>query len=165
MNIKFEKVSFEQFKKDCEKLGYEGNLEYIYNSIITLPKRGTKGSAGYDFVCPFNLHLEKGETKTFPTGIRVIMPQDVFLSIYPRSGLGFKTGVSLANSVGIIDSDYCFSDNEGHIMIKLVGGFEHLYLEKGQNIVQGIFTNYLTTSDDNTETTRNGGFGSTDINK
>ena len=48
------------------------------------------------------------------------MKKGWFLGIYPRSGQGFKYGIKLANTVGIIDSDYYHSDNEGHIFIKFV---------------------------------------------
>lgn len=160
--IKFEKVSYEQFEKDAVKLGYEGRaLKEIYDTVITLPTRGTSGSAGYDFILPFDINLKVGDTITIPTGIRVIMPKDVVLMCYPRSGIGFKTGATLANTAGVIDSDYYFSDNEGHIMLKLVGGFKDLHLQSGDKVMQGIFINYLTADDDNVTASRNGGFGST----
>lgn len=164
--IKFEKVSFDQFKKDCFKLGYESrNLEAIWENI-KLPARGTSGSAGYDFVLPFDIHVMPGtDNVTIPTGIRVKMPKDVVLMCYPRSGIGFKTGVRLANTVGIIDSDYYYSDNEGHIMLKLVGGFKDLKLDAGDKVMQGVFTHYILADDDYVSTVRNGGFGSTDTVK
>lgn len=65
---KFEKVSFEQFKKDWEY--YNENIQEIYDNI-KLPKRATKGSAGYDFFAPISLTLAPGKTIKIPTGIRV----------------------------------------------------------------------------------------------
>ena len=160
--IKFEKVTYDQFEKDAINLGYEGrNLKEIYDNIISVPTRGTSGSAGYDFVLPFDINLKIGDTITIPTGIRVIMPKNVVLMCYPRSGIGFKTGTTLANTTGVIDSDYYYSNNEGHIMLKLIGGFKDLHLFSGDKIMQGVFLNYLITDDDNVTTTRNGGFGST----
>lgn len=160
--IKFEKVSYEQFEKDAIKLGYERtNLKKIYEETIKLPTRATAGSAGYDFIIPFDIFLTSEETVTVPTGIRCMMPSGVALILYPRSGIGFKTGTYLANTVGIIDSDYFYSDNEGHIMLKLVGGFKELHLKAGDKVMQGIFSPYLLTDDDNTDAIRNGGFGST----
>lgn len=162
--IKFEKISYEQFKKDFEKLFKDQPEEFIKDLYenIKLPTRGTTGAAGYDFSSPIACCLdEECSTVLIPTGVRVQMPQDIVLKMYPRSGLGFKTGVRLANTVGIIDSDYYYSDNEGHIMIKLVRGFSNLLIMPGDRIAQGIFEQYFITEDDNTTATRNGGFGST----
>lgn len=161
--IKFEKVSYEQFKKDLlkikpELIDSEDVIKEFYNNV-KLPKRSTAGSAGYDFVSPIDANLTN--RALLPTGIRAQMPQNVVLMMYPRSGLGFKTGMRLANSTGVIDSDYYYSDNEGHIMIKLVRGFDDLKIHAGDRIAQGIFTNYLTTDDDDTTDVRKGGFGST----
>ena len=161
--IKFEKVSYEQFKKDLLKIkpgliNYEDSIKELYNNV-KLPKRSTIGSAGYDFVSPINVDLMG--TSLIPTGIRAQMPQHIVLMMYPRSGLGFKTGVRLANSTGVIDSDYYYSDNEGHIMIKLVEGFADLHINAGDRIAQGIFMPYLIADDDDAVGVRKGGFGST----
>lgn len=161
----FEKVSLEQYKKDmrdCFRNKYtDEEIEIFYNKI-ELPKRATKGSAGYDFRIPFNLELEKYETAKIPTGIRVRIDEGWVLKLYPRSGLGFKHGFKLINTVGIIDSDYYNSDNEGHIMAKVLyeKGNDFLTIEKAA-FVQGIFVEYGVTIDDNVATERNGGFGST----
>ncbi len=157
---KFEFVSFEQFKKDFE---FDLNVEDIYKSLI-LPKRATKGSAGYDFFSPFDFTLKPGETIKIPTGIRAYIEDSYVLSLYPRSGLGFKYRIQLNNTVGIIDSDYYNAKNEGHIMIKLTNDTNEnktLEIKKGDGIAQGIFTQYFVTYDDETEGVRVGGFGST----
>ena len=60
-----------------------------------------------------------GESIKVPTGIRAEMEEGWVLKCYPRSGLGFKFRLQLNNTVGIIDSDYFYSDNEGHIFAKL----------------------------------------------
>lgn len=168
--IKFEKVSYEEFVASCgdyiKEYEISGrslpDLRTVYDNI-KLPTRGTKGSAGYDLYSPFGFDLPAGEnnTKTFCLGIRAIMPKNTFLAIVPRSGVGFKTGARLANTVGIIDSDYADSDNEGHIKAKLVGGFKDLSVKAGDRVLQGIFLRYNTTIDDCASTSRNGGFGST----
>lgn len=169
---KFEKISFEQFKKDIEKcfgntvykLQTEEGIREVYNSI-ELPKRATKGSAGYDFKCPINLLLHKGQPIVIPTGIRVKMNDGWVLKMYPRSGLGFKYGLELTNTVGIIDSDYYYSDNEGHIMIKISHHLDEytLPIQQGQGIAQGLFVEFGITEDDEANEVRNGGFGSTGI--
>lgn len=161
---KFEKVSFNQFKKDWIDTFCVGeNIEQIYNDII-LPKRATSGSAGYDFFAPMAFELKPGESIKIPTGIRVQINDGWVLKIYPRSGLGFKFRVQMNNTVGIIDSDYYFSDNEGHIFCKITNDTHEdkvVSINKGSGFCQGIFVEYGITFDDNVTESRNGGFGST----
>ena len=120
----FEKISFEQYVKDWQTVFEEDHsnidtLKVIYDSI-QLPKRATDGSAGYDFISPFNFNLPLGSSITIPTGIRCKMKRNTFLMVVPRSGQGFKYRLSVVNTAGIIDSDYYGSDNEGHILIKII---------------------------------------------
>lgn len=169
---KFEKVSKEQFFKDMvdsfgEKYGLpeDGLLLDVYDTI-KLPQRATSGSAGYDIFSPVHIVLEPGRTIKIPTGIRCKIEQGWFLGILPRSGHGFKYGVKLANTLGVIDSDYASSDNEGHIFLKLVNDScicRTVDIQVGQGMAQGIFLPYGITVDDNCENIRNGGFGSTDV--
>lgn len=160
----FEKVSKEQFMEDCEKeFGIPGDI--VYDEIIKLPTRATTGSAGYDFVTPISFTLKPNQAIKIPTGIRCKMNEDWVLVLVPRSGLGFKYQLNLCNTLGIIDADFAYSDNEGHIMVKLVNrGDKDLQLNAGDRFCQGIFLPYGTTVDDNCEGVRNGGFGSTDKN-
>ena len=157
---KFEKVSLERFINDWD-LG--GNAESIYNEI-KLPHRATSGSAGYDFFAPCDITLEPGQTIKIPTGIRVKIDDGYVLSLYPRSGLGFKFRLQMNNTVGIIDSDYYGSDNEGHIFIKITNDSNEgktLAVKCGEGFAQGIFVEYGITYDDDVCEIRNGGFGST----
>lgn len=162
---KFRKVSYEQFEKsmlDDFSLTKEESKN-IY-SQIQLPKRATKGSAGYDFYTPVDIHLNPGETVKIPTGIRCEMNPAWVLMIYPRSGLGFKYRLQLNNTVGIIDSDYYYSDNEGHIFIKITNDTHEnkvVDVKANQGFAQGIFMQYGLVEDDNVTEERNGGFGST----
>jgi len=150
----FFKVSKDEFIKSAQGVDYEN---------ILLPKRATAGSAGYDFFSPTEVSLSPGETVKIPTGIRVKIDEGWVLKIYPRSSLGFKYRLSLDNTVGIIDSDYYFADNEGHIFIKMTNcGNKDLLIEKGKAFAQGIFLEYGITIDDNAVGGRKGGFGSTD---
>ena len=133
-----------------------------FNDII-LPKRATAGSAGYDFFAPESFTLQAGETIKIATGIRVKIDEGWVLKIYPRSSLGFKYRLQLNNTVGIIDSDYYYAENEGHIFIKMTNcGDKPLTVEKGKAFAQGIFVEYGITVDDNATDLRTGGFGSTD---
>ena len=144
------KVSEAQFNRD----GYEN---------IILPRRATAGSAGYDFIAPYDFVLESGEEIVIDTGIRAKIAEGWVLVILPRSGSGFKYGVRLANTAGVIDSDYFNADNEGHIKIKLVGGNKTYTVKAGDAFAQGLFLPYGITEDDECTEERHGGFGSTDI--
>lgn len=151
---KFTKVSYKQFEQ-------HGSME-VYNQI-SLPKRATSKSAGYDFFAPISLSITPGQTVTVATGIRCQMPDDWCLMIYPRSGLGFKYKLRLNNTVGIIDADYFDSENEGHIFIRMTNESDKLLqIPQGMAFAQGIFTHYLLTEDDNSTDLRKGGLGSTD---
>ena len=157
---KFEKVSFDQY---VNSIGGDVDLRTEYNDI-KLPKRATTGSAGYDFFSPFDFELAPNKTIKIPTGIRVLLDKDKFLAIYPRSGLGFKHRMQLDNTVGIVDSDYFGSDNEGHIFIKITNDGREgktIHINKGEAFAQGIIAQYFVTIDDETNGRRNGGFGST----
>lgn len=167
---KFEKVSFEQFRKDFTDIVKDdafgdNEIEYIYNGI-KLPHRGTSGSAGYDFHMPFSTMLHPNKIITVPTGIRCKIDDGWVMQIYPRSGIGFNTGMRLANTCGIIDSDYYYSGNEGHIIIRMVvpsrvfgSGVQALY--HGDRFCQGVLIPYGITVDDDVSAKRDGGIGST----
>lgn len=163
---RFYKVSLEQFKEgylDVYGTGTTEEIQRVYDGI-RLPGRATSGSAGYDFYAPVEVRLEPGETTKIPTGIRVEMEADWVLMCYPRSGLGFKYRLQLNNTVGIIDSDYFYSDNEGHIFVKLTNDSKEgktVRIEAGTGFMQGIFVEYGITVDDDVTAIRNGGLGST----
>lgn len=159
---KFEKISEKQFNEDfLDSFGKKAENEY---NEIKLPQRATSGSAGYDFFSPIDFSLAPGETIKIPTGIRSKINNGWVLKIYPRSGLGFKFRLQLNNTVGIIDSDYYNSDNEGHIFIKFTNASNEgktVTIKKGEGFAQGIFLEYGITEDDDVSEIRNGGFGST----
>ena len=163
---KFYKVSYEQFEEGFLDYNANASKEIIHNiyNELKLPKRATKGSAGYDFYTPIDVYLKPGETLKIPTGIRCEMNERWVLMIYPRSGLGFKYRLQLNNTVGVIDSDYFYSDNEGDIFIKITNDSNEgkiVDVKKGQGIAQGIFMQYGIVEDDDVSELRNGGFGST----
>lgn len=168
----FEKVSFEQFLRDMTAEYYHGVtpddgfadiVKDLYDQIV-LPQRATPRSAGYDIRTPTAFSLKRGESVNIPTGIRVKIGRDgYFLACVPRSSLGFKHGLMLANTVGVIDQDYYYAANEGHIFCKLVNHGDHtVEINQGERIIQGIFLPYaITFSDEPTFDTRTGGIGST----
>ena len=131
-------------------------------SAIPLPTRATAGSAGYDFICPADITLQPGEAVTIPTGIRCEMQPGWVLMVFPRSGLGFKHQVRLANTVGVIDSDYFHAANEGHIMVRIVNGGDHaVSIAKGERFCQGVFLPHGLAEEEDVLADREGGFGST----
>ena len=129
---------------------------------VPLPRRATAGSAGYDFVCPADITLHPGDAITIPTGIRCEMQPGWVLMLFPRSGLGFKHQLRLANTVGVIDSDYFHAANEGHIMVRIVNGGDHtVSIEKGERFCQGVFLPHGLAEENEVLSDRTGGFGST----
>ena len=153
----FEKISFEQFKKDVVD-----DIE-LYNEYL-LPKRGTKCAGGYDFYALYDYVLKPGEIKKIPTGIKVYMEEDEVLLLLDRSSMGFKYNVRFCNQVGVIDADYYNnSSNEGHMWIRIQNeGTEDYAVKKGEGMCQGIFIKYLKVDNEEEVTTiRKGAFGST----
>ena len=158
MNIaSFGKVSEAQYAGQTETL-----RDPLPLSEIPLPRRATTGSAGYDFTCPAAITLAPGESVTIPTGIRVRMEPGWVLMIFPRSSLGFRYGLRLANTVGVIDSDYWYAENEGHILVRVCnGGSGPVTLNRGDRFCQGVFLPYGTAEEEEVAALRTGGFGST----
>ena len=153
---KFEKISFEQFKEDI------ADDKELYESY-SLPKRGTKYAAGYDIFSLTDFTLHPGETIKIATGVKADMMDDEVLFILVRSSMGFKYNIRLCNQVGVVDKDYYNNEgNEGHIFIKIKNeGEKDFVVNKGDAIGQGIFMKYLMTDDDDSNTVRVGGIGST----
>lgn len=161
----FERVSVEQWEKDTSNIPHHVHSYWRYEDL-TLPRRKTKLSAGYDFFSPWSFELNPGDSLLIPTGIKAFMGAGEVLEMYPRSGLGFKYKIRLANTVGIIDADYYGNeDTEGHIYVKICNeGNLPLSLKKGDGFAQGIFKQVLLVDGDSHDSgdDRKGGLGSTD---
>ena len=164
--MKFEKVSRTQWGESIVGVDMlnEDELLRAYDDII-LPKQGTAFSMGMDFFAPYDITLYSGNSEVIPTGIRWVVSRadgDIGLIIVPRSGLGFKHGIRLENTVGVIDADYQFAKNEGHIMIKLRNSYNIVVeLEQGKAFAQGIVLPYQICDGAESDENRTGGFGST----
>lgn len=163
----FEKISFEQWKKDCNKI-FPNATEYeikTWYDNIQLPKSSTATSAGHDFFLPFEQDWYAQQDKfMIPTGIRWVTETEadkntVFI-ICPRSGWGTKYGMKLINTIGIIDSDYYLATNEGHIMA-MISVDTSFHVCVGDKFMQGIIIPFIHCGE-KTNKTRIGGFGSTD---
>ena len=133
------------------------------NSNITLPKRQTKNAAGYDFYVASDIIIKAHSVALIPTGVKAYMERDEVLNIYIRSSIPLKRGLTLANNVGVIDSDYYENpSNDGHIMIQVLNfSDEDILIKKDERIAQGVFMKYLLTDNDDAKSDRIGGFGST----
>ena len=159
----FYKVSEEQFINDWRAATGSSieEAKSVYANI-RLPRRATKGSAGYDFFAPESFTLVPHETILIPTGIRVMIEDGWVLQLYPRSGLGFRHRLQLDNTVGVIDSDY-----RGEINVVLHNhGSAPQTIENGERVAQLLITPVLQPAyeiaETLTDTARNaGGFGST----
>lgn len=138
--------------------------KYI-NSNINIPQRQTKYSAGYDFEVAEDILIKPNEIVIVPTGIAAKFPHNEVLLIFPRSSLAIKKSLVLINGVGVIDSDYFNSLNEGHIQFPLLNfSKEDVLLKKGERVMQGIFITYKKVSKELlVNKARTNGFGSSDI--
>lgn len=155
---RFTRVSAAQY---AEAMG-ERLADAVPVAEIPLPKRATSGSAGYDFVSPVETVIPAGGSALIPTGIRAEMDPGWVLVLFPRSSLGFRSGVRLSNTAGIIDSDYAFAKNEGHIMVKLRNpGDAPVTIGRGDRFCQGVFLPYGTAEETAEFADRTGGMGST----
>ena len=166
--MKFEKVSLETFIQEVKNSflphyrdSSNEELEAVYNKI-QLPKRSTSGSAGYDFINPFDKVVLNTTNVEIPTGIKVKLDPDKILMLAPRSSSA-RNGYMFSNTLGIVDSDYYNNPtNEGCIRVSLKAmGTSHPEFESGDKIAQGIILQYFITEDDNATGTRTGGHGST----
>lgn len=130
---------------------------------IMLPKRATANSAGYDLASMEDVLIKPKEIKLIPTGLKVSIPLDEVLLVFPRSSLAIKKGLMMSNGVGVVDSDYYNNpENEGHLMVPLINFTDNnVVVNAGERIAQGIFVKYGTTIDDvESNIIRDGGFGS-----
>ena len=161
---KFEKISIDRFYEDFMVKVPSNEMNETYKRL-KLPQRATTGSAGYDIFAPYTFEILPRQSVRVPTGIKVNLDDDKFLAIYPRSGLGFKYKMQLYNTVGIIDSDYISSDNEGHIWCKFYNDSPEgktIKIRQGEAMCQGVIQQFFKTDDDAADGIRNGGWGSTD---
>ena len=158
---------------DMKQRGFEIISKYQEEGL-SVPQRATKGAAGYDFqaaetvVVPSLWKLQQAGENPKPilvkTGIKAYMPDSEYLELVSRSSNPLKRFLLLANGVGVIDSDYYNSDNEGHIFAKLTNDSNEektVQIKAGEGFMQGIFVEYGITVDDAATDVRNGGFGST----
>ena len=141
----------------------EDKFKKYENAETFFPKRATKYSAGYDFYSPIDITIKPNTMEMIWTNIKAEFNQDEVFILCVTSGMG-KYGIMLANTIGVIDSDY-FSNvnNDGNIGFRLYNFSNNDYVIKaGDKIGQGIFTKFLTVDNEvEIKNVRQGGFGST----
>lgn len=133
------------------------------NKDITLPVRATKTSVGYDFYSPINTVIQPGESELVFTNVKATFGADEGLILAVTSGMG-KNNITLANAIGVIESDYYGNiSNDGNIGFRLHNfGKEAYNIKVGDKIGQGFFFKFLTVDNEVEPTAvRTGGFGST----
>ena len=159
IDARFEYISDDQIEKFIN--GYELDVQF---EEPALPRRATEKSAGYDIISPMTIDLEPEEEVIVPTFLKCEIQEGWFLGLFPKSGLGWKYFVRIANTIGVVDGDYYNNvDNEGHILVKIRNeGNKHIHIEQGKAFCQGIFLPYgVERFEPMPEHIRMGGFGST----
>jgi dUTP pyrophosphatase len=148
----------------------EIKFEYVsrvleQNNKFSLPVKGSKNAAGYDFINPEEVTIQPKEIKYVKTGIKALFPDDIVLLLFNRSSNPKKKGLILINGVGVVDADYYDNeDNEGEIAFAFYNITDNpITIEKGEKLGQGMFTVYANVTGYNSEAVneRKGGFGST----
>ena len=129
---------------------------------IKLPTRATSGSNAYDFYSPTSLIIIHGEMVVVWTDIKVKLDEGKVLLLFPRSSIGIKKHIMLANTTGVIDSDYYSNENnDGNIGLALYNyGKDNAIIEKGERVMQGLITSSYLCDNDNVTIKRKGGIGS-----
>ena len=148
--MKFRKASFEAYRDACSLIYKEIDKEEMKDwwEHIELPRRSSEGSAGYDFVIPFDIEIKANVPIIIPTGIAFDSERkDVCLMILPRSSTGIKYGLRFLNTVPLIDVDNVQGFSENQIFLCTITSKDCI-LHKGDKFAQAVILPYLITEDD-----------------
>jgi dUTP diphosphatase len=132
------------------------------NPSVPLPVYSSPGAAAFDLAAAEDVEIPPGQIRLIGTGLVVKVPDQHFLAIIARSSTPLKRGLVVANSVGVIDPDYCGPKDEVKIQVLNVTG-ETVAVKQGDRIAQAMVlpaTRVTFEEADATEPSR-GGFGST----
>lgn len=165
-DLTFQEI-FEKWNSLVESLQKVRGFELVKDAPADtiLPRRSTKGSAGYDFYAPYDIILTPHScSKLVFLNVKAYMQPDEKLQMYIRSSLAVKSNITLETS-GLIDSDYYSNpDNDGNIGVKFRNnGDAPIIITKGTRCCQGVFGKYLVADGDDVNETRTGGYGSTGV--
>lgn len=153
-----------RFEIDLEKLMMNKDLvrkEFLENPDLLLPKRATKGSAGYDLKYPYNrsVILNPGDNYIVDSFVKIILPDGYRADMFVRSSLGIKKNIVLSNGTGIIDSD--FKDSIKIPLINIGTKEQYILSSADTRIAQIVISKHELTDDDDANEERTGGIGST----
>ena len=135
------------------------------NDNAVLPKRATEGSAGADLYACINepVTIAPGQLVKIPTGIAIELESNELAAfLFARSGLGVKHGITLSNSVGVVDSDY-----RGEVCVGLCNVSSEPYtIQPNERIAQMVImpvacSGFIEVSELGDTSRGAGGFGST----
>lgn len=121
-----------------------------YNDTGIIPTRSDNRSAGYDLYSPNAFSIGPNELVKIETNIKCQLEENDVLMIYPRSSIGIKKNIMLANTTGVIDSSYYNNEsNEGNIIIALYNyGNKTQHFDEGDRIAQAVIIPFLTVDND-----------------
>jgi dUTP pyrophosphatase len=141
--------------------GFEKISTQKDNSCVKIPTRASEHSIGYDVYAPINMLIPAHGDAKIPTGIKIFFPPNEGLFVYPRSSWGIKYGITLANGVGLLESDYYNNpDNEGELIVILHNRRDaDFQVQAGDRICQCVFQKVMFAND-KVKTKRKGGIGS-----
>lgn len=130
---------------------------------LPLPQYQTTGSVGFDFYARENTEIKPKEIVLVPTGLIITTPPGYMLALFSRSSTPRRKGLMIPNSVGIVDQDFCGSEDEIKIFLYNFTD-QTAIVEKGERIAQGVFVRIDKgewEENDEIVTSSRGGFGST----
>lgn len=130
---------------------------------MPLPSYQTTGSAGFDLAASKDITIGPGEIKLVPTGLVFAIPAGHFLGIFARSSTPLKKGLTVANGVGVLDSDYSGPTDELKIQLMNVTAAP-VEIKRGDRLAQGVIMPFVQAEFEEAEssgTADRGGFGST----
>lgn len=135
------------------------------DSEVVLPSYAYEGDAGLDLRSNVDIDIAPFERKLIPTGLAVAIPEGFAGFVQPRSGLALKSGLSMANTPGLIDSHY---RGELKVIAVNLDGNEAIHISKGERVAQLVIQRVPMVSlmevDELDETDRGtGGFGSSGV--
>lgn len=134
------------------------------NKDIPLPRYAQHGDAGFDLLAAEDAVIEPGQRLLVATGVKLALPDGYVGLIHPRSGLAARSGITVLNAPGTIDSGY-----RGEVKVILLNTSDEPFtIEVGHRIAQMVVQEYVTVDlvevDSLDETARGGaGFGSTGV--
>jgi len=111
---------------------------YRIDKSLPLPKYETAGAAGFDFISRETVLVPANSLALIPGNVIIEIPDGYMLGVLPRSSTPKKKGLLVANSMGVIDNDYCGPEDEIKILVYNFTS-KDVIVDRGERIAQGIF--------------------------